>query len=411
MTINKQLRDVLGPAIAAARAALRDLEADEIPAKLRPVAKRGDGKLPVPLVRTLLRGIDEDEHFRDLALEAFERRGSDDAVSGAYLRRDDGWWIDVAEAVAAAVSGDRDREIRHLEHERDESRSRADAYRSKLKAAKKELQSAGSAARAKVDERLGPLRAAAADANAGRERAEARVAELQTRIEAVAGEAGQAERVAASLSEQVRRGRRTIAGLLRERDEGTSESFPRDPLELARWLDRTATLAVPYREADLQPGVPATGSGMAGSLLPVGIAPDTVDAIDALAGADGVVVLVDGHNVLGVLDPATLASGRARRRLVTALGRLVRHLGSSTVVVVFDSALEDGRSTVTSDAGVVVQYAPADLIADDVIVDLAAEHGASTVVVSDDREVRERAGTHGATGLWAKALAAWLQPI
>jgi len=411
MTIDKQLRDVLGPAIEAARAALRDLEGDEVPAKLRPVAKRGDGKLPVPLVRTLLRGIDDDERFRERALEAFERRGSDDAVSGAYLRRDDGWWIAVSEAVAAAASDARDREIRRLEQERDESRSRADAYRSKMKTAKKELQAAASQARTKVDERLGPLRAAVADATTERDRAEARAEELQARIEAVSGDVGRAERVAASLSEQVRRGRRTIAGLLRERNGGSSESLPRDPVELARWLDRTAALAVPYREAELRPEGPAGDSGATGSRLPVGIAPDTADAVDALAGADGVILLVDGHNVLGVLDPATLASGRARRRLVTALGRLVRHLGSSTVVVVFDSALEDGRSTVTSDEGVVVRYAPADLIADDVIVELAAEHGSAAVVVSDDREVRERAGEHGATVLWAKALAAWLQPI
>ena len=49
-----------------------------------------------------------------------------------------------------------------------------------------------------------------------------------------------------------------------------------------------------------------------------------------------------------------------------------------------------------------------DVIADDVLVDLAAEHGATAIVISDDREVRDRSARHGATVLWAKALAAWL---
>ena len=47
---------------------MRSLEDKEVPARLRPVAKRGDGKLPLPLTRTLLLRIDEDEWFRGKAL-------------------------------------------------------------------------------------------------------------------------------------------------------------------------------------------------------------------------------------------------------------------------------------------------------------------------------------------------------
>jgi predicted RNA-binding protein with PIN domain len=133
-----------------------------------------------------------------------------------------------------------------------------------------------------------------------------------------------------------------------------------------------------------------------------------VAAIDALAGADGIVVVIDGHNLLGAMDASTMATGRARRTLITSLGRLVRHLGSSSVEVVFDSVLRDGRPVATSDDGVVIRFAPEELIADDVIVGLAAEHGVATVVISDDREVRERSSRYRATTLWAQALAAWL---
>ena len=72
MNITRHLRFVLGPSIEAARAALRDLEDEEVPARLRSIAKHGDGNLPLPLTRALLQRIDEDEWFRGKALEAFE---------------------------------------------------------------------------------------------------------------------------------------------------------------------------------------------------------------------------------------------------------------------------------------------------------------------------------------------------
>ncbi|MCP4217895.1 MAG: hypothetical protein GY765_24850, partial [bacterium] len=40
--IAKQLRLVLGPAIDAARAALRDLDDEDVPGRLRAIAKQGD---------------------------------------------------------------------------------------------------------------------------------------------------------------------------------------------------------------------------------------------------------------------------------------------------------------------------------------------------------------------------------
>ena len=60
------------------------------------------------------------------------------------------------------------------------------------------------------------------------------------------------------------------------------------------------------------------------------------------------------------------------------------------------------------ESGVVVRFAEADVIADDVLVDLATDYGSAAIVISDDREVRDRSARHGATVLWAKALAAWL---
>ncbi len=408
MNVDKHLRVVLGPAIDAARAAMRDLEDDDVPGRLRPIAKRGDGRLPVPLVATLLRSIDEDEWFRSKALEAFERKGSSDPVAGAYLRRDTGWWRLVCDAVGERASDEAAGRSRRLERDLEDLRERSLSDRAKLKTARKEADAAARTARASIDERLGPLRSALSDARLERDRALEQADRLRMEAEEARSDRFEAERIAASLTEQVRHAKRMVADLRRRAEEGTSESVPRDPIERARWLDRIAVNSAPYREAltDVSPG--DVGDTPADRLLPAGIAPDSAPAIDALAGVDGVVVVIDGHNLLGALDPSTMATGRARRNLIVALGRLVRHLGSSSVEIVFDSGLRDGRAVSRSDDGVVVRFAPEELIADDVIVQLAEEHGAAAVVISDDREVRERSGRYGATVLWAAALADWL---
>jgi predicted RNA-binding protein with PIN domain len=76
--------------------------------------------------------------------------------------------------------------------------------------------------------------------------------------------------------------------------------------------------------------------------------------------------------------------------------------------VVFDSDLEEGRSSSVTESGIVVRFAQGDLIADDLIVERAETLRNAAVVISDDREVRERCGGYGATVLWSRALAEWL---
>jgi predicted RNA-binding protein with PIN domain len=143
-------------------------------------------------------------------------------------------------------------------------------------------------------------------------------------------------------------------------------------------------------------------------LVPAGIAPDSGASVEALAGIAGITVLIDGHNLLGVLDASTMATGRARRALIASLGRLGRHLGDSRIEVVFDSDLEAGRSRSVAETGVVVRFAQGDLIADDLIVERAEKLREAALVISDDREVRERCAGFGATVLWSRALAEWL---
>ena len=408
MNITRQLRTVLKPSIDAACAALRRMDDDEIPARLRPVAKRGDGRLPVPLVKALLRGLEEDEWFRDKALEAFDRSGSDDSVSHAYLEHSPGWWIDVVEAVALAEGADAEHRVRRLEREIEALRERGGADRAKLKAAKQERDAAAAAFQRSIDDRLGPLRTAARSARVERDRALAAAESLRADLETQSADRLHAERAAATMSEAVRDARRTAAQLRRSVDSGGSESIPKEPIEVARWLDRVAASLTPYREAVASAEGADVGVRGFASALPSGVAPDSTAAIDALVGIDGRTVLVDGHNLLGVLDASTMATGRARRELTASLGKLSRHLGESSVEIVFDSDLEEGRPKSVTLTGIVVRFAPGDLIADDVIVRRVETLRHSAVVISDDREVRERCGRLGATVLWARALAEWL---
>ncbi len=408
MTIAKQLRLVLGPAIDAARAALRDLDDDDVPGRFRAIAKQSDGKIPVPLVKNLLLRIDEDEWFRTKVIEAFDRIGSEDPTSAAYLNREPGWWITVAEAVTSQAAAEGEERVRQVETKFEEARSLGRAERAKAKALKKEIAAATRASRNVIAERLDPLKAVAAEARSECARAEEQVVRLRAEVEEAREDRREAERTTVSQFEQIRSLKREIAELRRSAEEGASESIPREPLDIARWLDRAAGTLTPFREA----GAVARSSGgradAAEPVIPAGVAPDSVAAIDALAGLDDLIVLIDGHNVLGVLDASTMADPRARRELIARLGKLDRHLGEAAIEVVFDSDLSDGRSLSVTENGIVVRFTEAEVIADDVLVELAAEHGATAVVISNDRELRDRCARHGATVLWARALAAWL---
>jgi hypothetical protein len=408
MNITRHLRSVLGPSIEAARAALRTLDDEEVPARLRPIAKHGDGNLPLPLTRTLLQRIDEDEWFRGKALEVYERSGSTDPVSRGYLAREPGWWMAVAEAAAEAEAADATDRLAQLERTVETHRTRAAADRAKLKAVRRELERAEKASRVMADDRLEPLRAAAATARIDRDRADAEVAAIRKTIEATEADRLDAERTAAELSEQVRSVKRTAAQLRRSVAAGPSESIPREPAEVARWLDRASATLTPYRDAEAHSTRVARLSASGRALVPAGIAPDSAAAVEALSGIDGITVLIDGHNLLGVIDVGTMATGRARRALVASLGKLTRHLGDSVIEVVFDSDLEEGRSSSVSTSGIVVRFAQGDLIADDLIVEHAEKVREAAVVISDDREVRERCSGFGATVLWSQALAEWL---
>ena len=403
----RALASVLGPAVDTARTTLRDLDQDEVPAKLRKVSASSARSLTPPLTKALLRELDANDWFRAKVIETWERDEGGDDISDAYLRRTEGWWLTIAGATGVSLSGEVSRRL-EAEAERVAGFERAlEAEKERVREAKRRADEADTRLRRIRESDAAPLKSAleterrrSATLSREIEELRERVASLHTDLRAAQAETGR-------LLQRHLEVKRDRAHLLALSESGGSDSVPRDPSDLARFLDRLANTVDPYRET----GAPATERGVMGEevfVLPSGISPDGAAAIESLASSPvPLVVIVDGYNVLGCIDATRMATGAARRDLVTMLGRLLRFLRKGRVIAVFDSVLSDGRSAIRDDTGVEVRFTDVGSIADDVIVEMAADLGSRAVIVSDDREVRERSDVHGATVLWSQALVSW----
>lgn len=115
-------------------------------------------------------------------------------------------------------------------------------------------------------------------------------------------------------------------------------------------------------------------------------------------------LIVDGYNVSKSRWPASSLEVQ-RQRLLAALAPLVARTGAETTVV-FDAAEAGSRPPVHPPRGLRVVFSPPGMIADEVIGRLAEAEpsGRVVLVVSDDREVAERAARAGARGVGVQAL-------
>jgi hypothetical protein len=394
---------VLRRAIESAREALARLDANQVPAALRPVVRASSALTP-PLEALLLRELDSLGWLREKAAaqwggatDALEGEGSDRA-SALFLLRPDGWAPDLVRLAweggfgSGAVAGDRaantaDKakvekselrdKLRQTVRERDELQAEVRRLeRAAAEPARTEHQSA-----ARLRERLADAEAAHTEVRAA---LQARVAELE-------GETGR-------LREAIQKERQGRSRAEKKLDDHRiTPGWVRGGADLARVLDQLAAAAVrviPENEVI---------KGAVAMRLPEGILPDGADAVEwVLARSGPKHIVVDGYNV-----GLALAAGKAaevRARLEPVLGR-IRTVARPprSVTVVYDSSIEGSRTGGV--AGVAVHFAPPGTTADEVIVGMAATAG--TVVISNDREVRERSEGSGALALWSEALVAW----
>jgi hypothetical protein len=398
-----KLTSVLGKALESARTALADLDADQVPAKLRPVVAHA-GDLTPDLARRLLRELDRLEWLRLQSLEhwpdADASAASPHRASALFLTRPEGWVADLVGAVgdAGAVAAGEGREQsargRDALADRDAWKAKARDAQKRLQALEVEIARAGRESRA--PERATKA-AAAKDSAAQRRASEAFAAKVSALEESAADLQVQLE----SAREEARRLRRAASAAAARAEEARTGPgwLGSDPVDLARHLD---DLMARSRRVTAEDPAPSPAEGKL--VLPVGVGPDSAEAIDAVARAAGpVLVVVDGYNAGLALGAGPAAE--VRSRLEPHLRRLKSVGGPAmTITVVWDSSVDQQGSR--RPRGLDVLFAPAGVPADDVVVEIAAG-SRRCVVITNDRDVRERSERTGALALWSDALVAW----
>jgi predicted RNA-binding protein with PIN domain len=112
-------------------------------------------------------------------------------------------------------------------------------------------------------------------------------------------------------------------------------------------------------------------------------------------------LIVDGYNLIGSEQGLSGALEPKRNRLVQRLSAY-RKIKQFNVTVVFDGWRSGGgRAAVQNKEGIAIIYSALDEKADAVIIRLARQKGAGTVVVSSDREIRSAAERFGAVAISA----------
>ncbi len=406
--LSAEVRAALQPLVDDLRRGLREVPAGDMSPKLRKVVASSGGRLTPPLVRSLFEEIEAGAWVREKLAEALEPDEGTDLHR--YLVRPDGWWLAFADAAAGAVEpvtvvdDSAARTIADLEAAQEEAKRRQatlrrenQALEERLKAQRREMkdrttdEAAVGAIRA-AEARARELEEALAAAEAARDELAGRVEVLRRRTQDKPAERSREESGAGLLA---------VGGLS-------------DPVETARRLDLAIqALAAAARTGSPEPAAIAATEPAAVDRprLPPGIAPDSVEGLLAVMALDGpVTLIVDGYNTTYHFDQAAAwSSPPARKRLNEGLRRLRRVTRADhRIVVVYDSTKAPTAPTVW-DGQVEVRFTADATIADDAIVAmLAAGEVIAPVVVTDDRELRERAEAYGALTLWSRPLADWI---
>lgn len=395
--------ELLGPGIEAARAALRRLDDDDVPARLRKVASYSGGRLPAPLVKALVGALEEDDWLRSKAIDEL-KEGSE--VARLFLERPAGWEFEVGMLVGKAAAGGASARVVELERQvaraaarEAEARRRSDEAQALLATERERHKQALESVRGQLRElRETDRRTDDAHAKVVAELEAARVEAEAARIEEM--EAGRA------LKERLRRAEQQRAEVERRVQSGTASGWGSgDPIALARHLD-TLVRTVEADPALLEFTRPTRERKWK---LPPGARPDGRNAIDwLLRQPRPFTCIVDGYNLTHRLSGSVEAP--ARDRLNDELSRFkLRARTPVNVIVVYDSTVSSEVETEPGPGGVWVRFTADGLSADEEIRRLAAEANDPVVVISSDREVREGSEAHGAIAVWGEALVAWIQ--
>ncbi|HEX5975116.1 MAG TPA: hypothetical protein VFY57_08165, partial [Rubrobacteraceae bacterium] len=184
---------LLATGLAAARRALGRLDEEEIPARVRAVAKRS-GRLPAPLAASLVAELNRNEWLREIALEELGDDVGSDIASIEFLRREPGWEERLAVLAEKAQSALAEKSRRLLEEDLAAAKEEIETLRRQLR---RTTRQAGQASTRKAETpnrelELKKLRATLsstqkdlATSEAARERLMTEVEQLQDRLESL----------------------------------------------------------------------------------------------------------------------------------------------------------------------------------------------------------------------------------
>lgn len=401
--------ELVRPAIEAGRTALRRLDDDDVPAKLRKVAAHQGGRLPVPLSKALVTALDEDDWLRDKAIEELEEPDPEDegpaGASALFLLRPEGWEFELGRRVERLVQGTAAGRVSELDGLVAEAKSREGEAKKRWQEAKRQIKELERLRREEVDAVRAQLREVREADRIEDEEHSRLVAELEAAR--VRAEAAHEEEVAAgeALKARLRKAETLRADVEKRAQSGGTAWGSGDPIALARHLD-TLVRTVEADPALLEFTKPTSEREWK---LPPGARPDDRNAVDWLARQPRpFTLLIDGYNVTFGLSGGMEAA--ARERLNEELSRFkLRAKTPVNVVAVYDSAVNPEVETGAGPGGVWLRFTRDGLTADDEIRRLAAETDEPLVVVSSDREVREGSEQFGAIAIWSEALIGWIQ--
>lgn len=392
---------VLSKVVDVARTELRDMDDDDVPSKLRMVAKSSARVLPAPFAQSILKEIRNNDEFRTAVHGRWNDVGADDPVGLAFLK-------DPAGSDALVARTNQERADTELVKKTKDDAQRIVALERQLREAKRRLKDertdheaiiSGLASR--DEERRESLVRSAETASGARDDAETHIDELEDVVASLRAQLADAD-------ERLRRGtdrekRKSAASIAPRTDE--RPLLPTDPVALAVWLDTVERIQRPYRLADRG----ESGSGLVEPLeVPDGISPDDRNAVLALIEQRPEMIVIDGYNVAGLLSTGPVASASNRVTVISRADRLAAVSGSN-VIVVFDAqgaGAHDTRSHFVSSGGVDVRFSTTES-ADDHIVDIILSGPKRSVVVTNDRELRERCLIDGCVPVWATAFVDW----
>jgi len=400
VTWDKPILDMLRPVIESTRRELADMEAEDIPAGLRKVAKSSARRLPPPFARSVVQELIDNEPLRDATRVGLESRESIDADLVAFL--DDP--VVGLERIAARV--DRESELA-AGNDLESAKQQIAILTDQLDEAKRRL----AAARSEHTTELAVVRKSF---SVGQRRIKTRNVELREIVEVQRSEIRSLTKRVAGLHDEVSEMETRLEAAtarVRRRSEANisngralkADATPADPLEFARWLDVVERNVRPFRARSGAEHVPAESHPLH---VPPGVAPDSGPALASLIEQSPTMIVIDGYNVAGAIHGDRFSTKVARDDVVARAGRLARST-TAQILVVFDGPDANGRAGFRSTAGVSVRFSRGDE-ADDVIAELVRAELGRTIVITNDRELRDRCTIEGCVPVWATAFVEWV---